>query len=110
MKFEALKKENETLKKETEKSQSALQKKYDLCKHHFKIKDLKHKALKRTLILRDSEIKDLKEKISKLSEASTNNNKEIEHRNSGDDEDDDVEVLQYVNKREKEKGKLVATN
>ena len=107
MKYDLLKKEHKALKK-VEESHSALKKRYENLKHHYKIRGLKYEASKGTVTLRDSEVKDLKEKISKLSEPSSNNNNETSSRD--DDDDEDVEVLEYVNKREKEKGKLVATN
>ena len=108
MKYEALKKEHKDLK-EAEESHSALKKKHKKLKHYFKIKDLNYQAVKRTVTLRESELKDLKEKISKLSKQPTNNNNDIE--NSDDDEDDeDITFIEYVNKRQNEKENLVATN
>ena len=77
MKFDALKKEHKDLKK-AEESNRAFKKKYEQLKHHYKIRGFRYEAAKRTVTLRDSEVKDLKEKLSKLSEQSTNNNKEIE--------------------------------
>ena len=96
MKCDALKKENKELKK-TAGNVCALQKRYEKLKHHFEIKDLNHRAERRTVALRDSEVKDLKEKIAKLSKQQTNNN-EVEH-SSDDEDDEDVEVIKYVNKR-----------
>ena len=109
MKYDALKREHKELKKTVE-SPNDLKKKYEKLKSHFKIKELNYQALKRTVALRDSELKDLKKTISKLSKQPTNNNENEVEQSRDDEDDEDVEVIKYVNKRQNEKENLVASN
>ena len=98
--IEALRKENVELKK-TKEIHSSLKKDYLILKEKLEIIELKYMASKRTVKLKDSEVKDLKKEIWKLRKQSSSGQAEHKQNNQSDnmennEDDDDVEVLEYV--------------
>ena len=111
--IEALRKENGELKK-TKEIHSSLKKDYIILKEKLEIIELKYMASKRTVKLKDSEVKDLKKEIFKLKKQSSPVQAEHKQNNQSDnmennEDDDDVEVLEYV-KSSNDKNKQLKKN
>ena len=83
MKYEALERDHKALKKTSESTD--LNKRHDKLKKMYNIEVLKRKALKETVTLRESELKEFKVKLSKQSR----NNNQNEERS----DDEDVQVI-----------------
>ena len=96
--YQELKKENEALKKTVESLKKSNYTLNDL----YEIRGLKLEAANRMVTHRESELKDLKEKISELSNQAENK-KEIDEHSGNYEDDEDVEVIEIEREREKEK-------